>query len=338
MLDVDIEKKLAAFTLRIRFTAEGSYAMIGPSGCGKSVTLKCIAGIMKPDRGRIEYNGKVLFDSERHIFMPPQKRRIGYLFQNYALFPDMTVKENILAGLKMEKDRQKRNRILNETAAMLRIDHIMESKPNQLSGGEAQRAALARMIVNDPDLMLFDEPFSALDVFLRDELRAQFSSLMKMLGKDRMIITHSMDEAYSLSERMLVMDSGHVIDEGGTESIFRHPSSERSARIMGFRNIAPAHQEDDGMISIPGWNLRIQGNGRKAKAVCLLEEDVMMAEGAGLPASVLESIAQPDCDLLRILIDGGSIPLWMRLPNGMPHRAGRDIRIAIRDDAIRTIG
>lgn len=337
MLHVDIEKKLSSFTLCIRFTAEGATAMIGPSGCGKSVTLKCISGIMKPDRGRIEYNGQVLFDSERHINLPPQKRRIGYLFQNYALFPDMTVRENILAGLKREKDRKRKNRILNDTAELLHISHVLESKPYQLSGGEAQRTALARMIVNDPDLMLFDEPFSALDMFLRDELRAQFSSLMNMLGKDRIIITHSIDEAYSLSRRMLIMDKGHIIDEGDTASKFLHPASEKSARIMGFRNITTAYPADNGKISIPGWNMQIQRNGENTSAVCLMEGDIMMAEDNGIQASVLESLSLPDFDLLRILIKGGSEPLWMRIPKEMHSADRKDIQIIIKENSIRTM-
>ena len=336
MLDVDIEKKLSSFTLRIRFSAEGASALVGPSGCGKSVTLKCIAGIMKPDRGRIAYNGRVLFDSGQNINLPPQKRRIGYLFQNYALFPDMTARENILAGLKAEKDKRRRDRMLRDTAELLHISHILDSKPYQLSGGEAQRTALARMIVNDPDLMLFDEPFSALDMYLRDELRAQFSSLMDMLGKDRIIVTHSMDEAYSLSRRMLIMDRGNVIDEGRTESIFGHPSSERSARIMGFRNIAAAYPEDGGTISIPGWNLRVPGTGGTVSAACLMEGDIMMAED-GTAAAILEKLSLPECDMLRILIDGGSEPLWMRTGK-CRHEAGDTIRIAIRADAIRPIG
>lgn len=337
MLDVDIEKKLSSFTLRIRFSAEGAYALVGPSGCGKSVTLKCIAGIMRPDRGRIEYNGRVLFDSDRNINLPPQKRRIGYLFQNYALFPDMTARENILAGLKAEKDKRRRISILHDTAELLHISHILEAKPYQLSGGEAQRIALARMIVNDPDLMLFDEPFSALDMYLRDELRAQFSSLMDMIGKDRIVVTHSMDEAYSLSRKLLIMDRGNIIDEGSTESIFSHPSSERSARIMGFRNITAAYQEEDGRLSIPGWNLQIRGISGNVSAVCLMEGDVIIAEQGGTTASIAEKLSLPECDMLRILITGGSEPLWMRTEKGH-HTVGETIRIAIRADAIRLIG
>ena len=338
MLNVDIEKKLSSFTLHIRFSTEGSCSLVGPSGCGKSVTLKCIAGIMKPDSGKIEHNGKVLFDSEHHINLPPQKRKIGYLFQNYALFPDMTVRENILAGLRAEKNKAKKRKKLNDAAELMHISHIMESMPYQLSGGEAQRTALARMIVNDPDLMLFDEPFSALDMFLRDELRAEFSSLMNTLDKDRIIVTHSMDEAYSLSRKILIMDKGQVIDEGATASVFLHPASVKSACIMGFCNITPAYHENDRMISIPGWNLQIRERGEKAVAACLMEGDIMITETGGMPASVLECISRPDCDMLRILIDGGSEPLWMRLPKGRHPENSKNIRITINEDAIRTIG
>ena len=178
MLIVDIEKRLSGFTLKVQLKAEGSNAFIGPSGCGKSVTLKCIAGIMKPDRGRIIYNDRILFDSEKHVNLPPQKRNVGYMFQNYALFPDMTVRENILAGLIWEKDRTKKLRIFDEAVSLLHIENLLDSKPYALSGGEAQRTALARMIVNKPDLLLFDEPFSALDVFLKEEIKAEFKSII----------------------------------------------------------------------------------------------------------------------------------------------------------------
>ena len=208
MLRLDIEKKLSSFTLRVNLKAEGATALIGPSGCGKSVTLKCIAGIMKPDRGYIEHDGTVLFDSERNINLPPQKRRIGYLFQSYALFQDMTVYGNICAGLRWEKDRALREKMLDDTVEMLHIGHLLKSRPYQLSGGEAQRVALARMIVNRPEMMLFDEPFSALDIYLKEEIKAQFKSIVEKIGKDYMIVTHSMDEAYSLSSSLSIIDQG----------------------------------------------------------------------------------------------------------------------------------
>ena len=135
MLIVDIEKTLSSFTLSVRIRTEGRTAFAGPSGSGKSVTLKCIAGIMRPDRGHIEYNGHVLFDSEKHIDLPSRKRRVGYLFQNYALFPDMSVRQNILAGLHAEKNRDRKLDELDKVSRFLHLENVLDSKPHELSGG-----------------------------------------------------------------------------------------------------------------------------------------------------------------------------------------------------------
>ena len=246
MLIVDIEKTLSSFTLSVRIRTEGRTAFAGPSGSGKSVTLKCIAGIMRPDRGHIEYNGHVLFDSKKHIDLPSRKRRVGYRFQNYALFPDMSVRQNILAGLHAEKNRDRKLDELDKVSRFLHLENVLDSKPHELSRGEAQRTALARMIVNGPDIMLFDEPFSALDVYLREEIRAEFISIMDMLGKDYVIVTHSMDEAYSLSSMIYIMDQGKVIRSGRTPDVFSDPLSMRGARITGYRNIARAEKKGRG--------------------------------------------------------------------------------------------
>ena len=173
-LIVDIEKRLSAFTLRAQLEAEGGVVgPLGASGCGKSMTLKCIAGIEKPDSGRIVLDGRTLFDADRHINLPPQQRQVGYLFQNYALFPNMTVRQNILCGLRAQKDRAKREQALSEIVALLQLEGLEDRRPSQISGGQAQRAALARILVSRPKLLMLDEPFSALDSHLRVQLQMQ---------------------------------------------------------------------------------------------------------------------------------------------------------------------
>ena len=150
-LSVDIRKRLGSFTLDVNFTAErGITSLLGASGCGKSMTLKCIAGIEKPDEGVIELDGRTLYDSAKGINLPPQARRVGYLFQNYALFPNMTVRQNILCGLNREKDRAVKQRRLREMLKMMQLEGFEERKPAQLSGGQQQRVALARILVSDP--------------------------------------------------------------------------------------------------------------------------------------------------------------------------------------------
>ena len=158
-LIVDIEKKLGSFTLHAQFkTDKGTMALLGASGCGKSVTLKCIAGIMAPDKGRIVLDGETLFDSEKRIDLPPQKRRVGCLFQQYALFPNMTVAQNILCGVRAGT-RGERCRRVEEQLRRFRLAGLEKKYPSQLSGGQQQRVALARILVSEPRAILLDEPF-----------------------------------------------------------------------------------------------------------------------------------------------------------------------------------
>ena len=163
-ISVDIEKNLGAFRLDVHFSAGSEViALLGASGCGKSMTLKCIAGIEKPDRGRIVVNDVTLFDSEKGVNLTPQQRHTGLLFQNYALFPNMTVLQNIRAGARRERDGGKRASITENVIKSFGLTNLVKCYPHQLSGGQQQRVALARILVSDPGVLLLDEPFSALD-------------------------------------------------------------------------------------------------------------------------------------------------------------------------------
>ena len=178
-LEVHIEKKLNGFTLRSDFAAGNTAtAILGASGCGKSMTLRCIAGIVKPDKGRIVLDGRVLFDSEQHIDLPPQQRGVGLLFQNYALFPNMTVEQNILCGLKAERDKAARKARCAGMLRALRLEELASRRPAELSGGQQQRTALARILVGKPKILMLDEPFSALDSYLREEVEGEVGSLL----------------------------------------------------------------------------------------------------------------------------------------------------------------
>ncbi|MDO4294938.1 MAG: ATP-binding cassette domain-containing protein, partial [bacterium] len=184
-LSIHITKHLKGFSLQVDLETESLITgLLGASGCGKSMTLRCIAGIERPDEGEIILNGKTLFDSKKHIHLPPQEREVGYLFQNYALFPNMSVEQNILAGLCREKDRLKKK----ETVELLLQDFSLlphrRKKPQELSGGQAQRTALARILASKPQLLLLDEPFSALDSYLRDQLQVQMRETLHHFQKD----------------------------------------------------------------------------------------------------------------------------------------------------------
>ena len=229
-LEVNITKKLDGFTLHANFAARSTAtAILGASGCGKSMTLRCIAGIVKPDAGRIVLDGRVLFDSAQHIDLPPQQRGVGLLFQNYALFPNMTVEQNVLCGLKAEKDKAARKARCAEMLQAMRLESLAKRYPAQLSGGQQQRTALARI--------LLDEPFSALDSYLREEVEGEVGSLLAGFGGTVLLVTHNRDEAYRLCRDMIVMDGGQVLRTGGTKEVFADPQSTTAARLTGCKNI-----------------------------------------------------------------------------------------------------
>ena len=268
-LHVDIRKKLGSFTLDVAFTAEnGITSLLGASGCGKSMTLKCIAGIEKPDKGRIELDGRVLYDSDNGINLPPQARRVGYLFQNYALFPNMTVRQNILCGLNREKDRSRKETRLNDMLRMMQLQGFEERKPSQLSGGQQQRVALARILVNDPQILLLDEPFSALDGHLRDSLKVEMRDLLERFGHEVLLVTHDRNEAYNMSREIAVMDNGRLLAIKPTKTLFADPGSVKAAIITGCKNIAPAKKVDEHTVEVPEWGIRLQTNRSVKDGLC----------------------------------------------------------------------
>ena len=224
-LEVSIRKKLKGFELNMELQAgRGCLGILGSSGCGKSMTLKSIAGIVTPDAGRIAIQyasgeaagGRVLYDSSLKINERPQNRQVGYLFQSYALFPNMTVEENILTGLKSKRMRK----VLSTAAAKSRVQEMVERfglkglekrYPAQLSGGQQQRAALARIMAYKPEVILLDEPFSAMDSHLREKLRLELAALLKEYDGISVLVTHDRDEAYQLCDSMILMDQGKAL-------------------------------------------------------------------------------------------------------------------------------
>ena len=258
-LEVHIEKKLDGFTLRSDFTAgDTATAILGASGCGKSMTLRCIAGIVKPDKGRIVLDGRVLFDSEQRIDLPPQQRGVGLLFQNYALFPNMTVEQNVLCGLKAEKDKAARKARCTEMLRAMRLESLAKRCPAQLSGGQQQRTALARILVGQPHILMLDEPFSALDSYLREEVEGEVSSLLASFKGTALLVTHNRDEAYRLCRDMIVMDSGRVLRTGSTKEVFAAPGSTAAARLTGCKNILPCTRVDAHTVRLTGWDVPLR--------------------------------------------------------------------------------
>ena len=212
-LSVDIEKKLGAFHLRSQFEVpDETMALLGASGCGKSMTLKCIAGIVTPDRGRIVLGGRVLFDSEKKINLPPQQRRVGYLFQQYALFPNMSVEQNILCGIR-NGDKAEKRRVLAEKIRMFRLEGLEKKHPAQLSGGQQQRVAIGRALVTRPALIMADEPTGNLDSKNSQEVLALLQTMSDRYQQTILMITHNKNHA-SAADRVFRMSDGVLKDLG----------------------------------------------------------------------------------------------------------------------------
>lgn len=332
---VDIEKDYGGFHLCSRFETNGGITgLLGASGCGKSQTLRCIAGVQTPDKGRIVLDGVTLYDSEQHINLTPQQRGVGYLFQSYALFPNMTVRANILTGLHREKDAAKKQAAFEHAIHLLKLEGLEDRRPAQLSGGQAQRVALARMLVSRPKALLLDEPFSAIDSHLRDQLQVDLLALLADFPGDMVIVTHSRDEAYHMCGQIAVMDAGRVLAHGPTKQVFADPRTVQGGRLTGCKNIFPARKVDDHTIFVPDWGVDLH----PARMV----EDGLVAMGVRAhsfrpeevrnPLSVhcVGKMEEPFEWIIRMRAEGqtaGSPDLWWRVskeivPETMPTRLG----------------
>ena len=210
MLSVDITKNLPDFSLSIRFSIERDILVLfGPSGCGKTTTLRSIAGLLQPDGGRIVNDGEVFFDAAGKIFIPPRQRRIGYMFQDFALFPHMSVYRNIWYGVR-DHDRETRQ-MYEKLTSLLKIGHLAERSPGQLSGGEKQRVALARALMAQPKILLLDEPLSSLDTETRLEVRNELREMQRIWNIPFILVTHDPDEARFLGDQVLYMQKGRQV-------------------------------------------------------------------------------------------------------------------------------
>ncbi|MDR2438260.1 MAG: ATP-binding cassette domain-containing protein [Planctomycetaceae bacterium] len=259
-LEVNITKKLAHFTLNVSFRTENEcLGLLGASGCGKSITLKCIAGIVQPDSGFIVINGRTVFDSKRKINLPPQKRRTGLLFQQYALFPTMTVRENVEIVLR-HRAKPQRKQETDKILEKLRLCEFSRQKPSQLSGGQQQRVAIARMLVSSPEVIMLDEPFSALDSFLRLAVETELAEILSSFSGTILFVSHNRDEIYRLCRRMLILQDGTTAAFGTTPEIFCHPETLAAARLIGIKNIAPAFAVNIRKINVPDWGVILETN------------------------------------------------------------------------------
>ena len=265
-LEIHIEKKLPEFSLQVDFTSSGGpLSILGASGAGKTMLLRSIAGLERPDRGRIALNGRVLLDSEAGIQIPARERRIGLLFQDYALFPHRTAAENITFGLRALPREEQRRRAATAMQQM-HIAGLEHRYPREISGGEQQRLALARALATEPEALLLDEPLSALDTHLRSHMEAQLQETFAAFPRPTLLVTHNIEEAYRLGRELLVLSRGRVAAIGAKEEIFRRPPSLEVARLTGCKNFSRVRAVAENSIDAIDWGCRLRFAGPLIKA------------------------------------------------------------------------
>ncbi len=350
MLKARIKKRLGQFVLDVSFQAQTQVlALFGPSGAGKSLTLQCIAGLLTPDDGRIEIGPRVAFDAARGINLRPQQRRVGYVFQNYALFPHLSVARNIAFGLPHLPPAERRQRVAEALRAM-RLEGLESRLPRELSGGQQQRVALARTLVTEPAILLLDEPFAALDSVIRGRLQRELLQLLSDLAIPTVLVTHNLDEAYSLAGQIAVYDNGRVLQCEPRDDVYYRPQSKAVARFVGMKNFgrgritaveaehlrlesfgleffAPARPRADGAAWQPGdtaqWCIR-------PEHVMLVRKDRPFAPltpgETRLPGKVVQEVAHGSHYTLLFRPEGaGALPdLHVTLPTYMYHRLRLD--------------
>ena len=309
-LVLDIEKRAGDFHLRCDISCgDEVLGLLGASGCGKSMTLQCIAGIQKPDSGRILIDGRTVFDEKTNL--SPQKRHTGLLFQNYALFPNMTIRQNIRMGAKRDQaDRDAVDRMLER----FRLTDVAGLYPLQVSGGQQQRAALARMLISKPDILLLDEPFSALDAHLRFRVEEELRSVIREFQKTVILVSHNRDEVFRLSRSVAVLRGGEIETVGTKDAVFRDPKTVYGARLTGCKNVSPARPEAGGVYA-EDWNLHLKTSFDPAGVthVGIRMHDVRLGGDNAVSCAVEEEIENPVSFTVMLRPDGAAAPFGLEL-------------------------
>ncbi|GAB4377537.1 MAG: hypothetical protein Kow00121_27230 [Elainellaceae cyanobacterium] len=301
---VDIEKQLAPFTLNTAFTAQQeTLGLLGGSGSGKSMTLRCIAGIETPTKGRIVLNGQTLFDSDKRINVPSHRRKVSLVFQNYALFPHMTVAQNIAFGLQ-QLPKAMRSQRVNQQLALLQLQGLGDRYPHQLSGGQQQRVALARALATEPEALLLDEPFSALDTYLRAQVERQLIETLSDYPGVTLFVTHNLEEAYRLCKKLIVMSGGRPIAFDSKYRIFEHPRTVRVAQLTGCKNFSRATAIETNLVKAIDWGVNLH----------VVEAIPNHLSDIGIRAHQITIAPKPEPEL------NNTFPCWLAATSETPHR------------------
>jgi molybdate transport system ATP-binding protein len=343
-LEVDIKKRLGTFSMDVHFSAENeTLALLGASGCGKSMTLKCIAGIEKPDEGRIILNGRTLFDSEKRINLSPQKRRVGYLFQQYALFPNMTVRQNIAAGAHGKKNIPA---IIEEKVRLLHLEGLEDKRPGQLSGGQQQRVALARILANEPEILLLDEPFSALDSYLRWELELELHDTLAAYGGTSIFVSHSRDEVYRVCTSVCVLSNGRSEEKVPVMELFTKPKTKAACMLSGCKNISRIRKTGESTVLAEDWGTQLCTAvpvAQDHEFIAVRSGALKLANGVGnnnVFKCIAERVVEDERRFILVLAipggDGGYSKLRMEINkrDGAGIKAGDELLITVEPSAI----
>ncbi|MBW4628679.1 MAG: molybdate ABC transporter permease subunit [Brasilonema octagenarum HA4186-MV1] len=302
-LFVDIEKQLSGFSLKVSFSADKQpLGLLGGSGAGKSMILRCIAGIETPSSGRIVLNGRVLFDSQRGINLPPRDRRIGFLVQNYALFPHMTVGQNIVFGLPKGLSATAIRQLVETQLIAVQLEGYSQRYPHQLSGGQQQRVALARALASQPEALLLDEPFSALDTHLRSQLEQQMVGTLANYEGVSLFVTHNMEEAYRICPHLLVLEKGKAVHYGTKHDIFEHPATVGVAQLTGCKNFSSAVPITSGQVQANDWGCTLN----------VIEPIPDALSNVGIRAHQIMFTDEPNQE--------NTFPCWLVRTSETPHR------------------
>lgn len=319
-LEVQFEKRLPAYNLNVDFSSDADpLAVLGPSGAGKSMTLRCIAGLERPDRGRIALHGRALFDSAKGINLLSRDRRIGFVFQHYALFPHLTVAENISFGLDGLAAEERDARVKRQIA-QAHLAGFENRSPRELSGGEQQRVALARALAIEPQALLLDEPLSALDTHLRSQIERQLIDTLAGFRRPALFVTHNMEEAYRIATNLVVLTKGRVAAHGPKEEIFRRPPNLEVALLTGLKNFSRANKISADAVEALDWNCPLRASqpipsppkyvGIRAHYIDFLESASCVSSGANVFP----------CWLVRASETPFRITLYLRLHHPPEHK------------------
>ena len=266
--------------------ADGEFVtLLGPSGCGKTTTLRCIAGLDTPNGGTIAINGRIVSDAAAGIFVPPHRRDLGMVFQSYAIWPHLTVAQNVAFPLTVKGQRDTADAV-RWALDIVGMGHLADRRPSELSGGQQQRVALARAIAGRPQLLLFDEPLSNLDARLRDRTRLEISRIQRELRVPALYVTHDQTEALSMSDRVIVLEAGRVVQEGHPRDLYHRPVNRFVADFIGGANFLEVHRAENGWQLTDGTAIEVDPGsdaGAHGPHVALLRPEAILLDAGSPP-------------------------------------------------------